>query len=310
MTKGERVNVYQIITDRIVTQLEKGVIPWRKPWKGTADARLPRNVKGRPYRGINVWLLLSLGYDSPYFMTYKQAQSLGGKVKAGEKGMPVILWQPFEKMAEDKEGVMRPKRFMTLRYYTVFNISQTEGCKFPKAVQASLDVQPSTAPVDEFAGIAAADAIFEGWTGKPTVAYDGNDRAYYVPSLDEIHLPKKASFRSSEGYYSTLFHELGHATGHESRLNRKNANAFGSHAYGTEELVAEMTSSYLSAVAGIEQANLEDNAAYIGAWLKTIKEDVKAVVTAAGQAQKAADLIIGSAVAVEAVESEQESEAA
>lgn len=306
MTKGERINVYEIITDRIVGMLDKGIVPWRKPWNGTADTRLPRNVKGRPYRGVNVWLLLSLNYDSPYFLTYNQAKALGGKVKAGEKGMPVILWQPFEKAVTNDDGVTKTKRFMTLKYYTVFNISQTEGCKFPKKVQASLEPVVTPEKVDEFAAIEAADAIFENMPKRPTVAYDGGDRAYYVPSMDEIHLPKQASFRSSEGFYATLFHEIGHSTGHESRMARKDwVGSFGDHKYGTEELVAEMTSAYLCAVAGIEQATIENTAAYIASWKRTIKEDIKAVVTAAGQAQKAADFILGSAVEVESTDEQE-----
>lgn len=300
---SEKVNVYQVITDRIISLLDKGIVPWRKPWVGGVNGNLPRNIRGTAYRGINTFLLAAQGYDSPYWLTYKQATALGGKVTPGQKGTAVILWQPFEKSVfDEKKGKNVNKRLMTLRYYTVFNVAQTEGCKFPKKVQATLE--GVTVKVDEFAAIEAADRIFEGWEGKPTVAYDGADRAYYIPSLDEVHLPKQAKFRGSEEYYSVLFHEMGHATGHSDRLARKQSNGFGSHDYGIEELVAEFTSAYLSGVAGIEPAVIENQAAYIASWKQTIKEDIKVVITAAGQAQKAADLILGEAIKTEAVEPE------
>jgi len=302
---ADKVSVYEVISDRIMTLLDKGVVPWRKPWTGGAAGNLPRNIKGRAYRGINVFLLASQGYESPYWLTYKQAVSLGGKVTPGQKGTAVILWQPFEKdIFDEKKGKTVKKRMMTLRYYTVFNISQTEGCKFPKAVTASLNTTPVV--VDEFEAIEAADRIFEGWENKPLVAYDGGDRAYYIPSMDEIHLPKQAQFRGSGEYYSTLFHELAHSTGHESRLARKQSNGFGTHDYGIEELVAEFTAAYLNGVAGLDAAVIENNAAYIQNWKAAIKADPKLVITAAGQAQKAADLILGTANAVASVEADDE----
>jgi antirestriction protein ArdC len=307
MTQDEKVTVYQVITDRILALLDKGVVPWRKGWTGGAGGNMPRNLNGRAYRGINVWLLASLGYASPYFLTWKQAEKIGGKVKKGEKGMSVIWWSPFEKQVMDENtGKMVTKKWLSLRYYTVFNVEQTEGCKFPKKVAASLE-PTTTAPADDFNPIEAAEAIFEGWTSKPTVAWDGNDRAYYVPSEDIVHLPKKASFRGSGEYYSTLFHELAHSTGHKSRLNRDQTGYFGSHNYGTEELTAEFTAAFLNGMAGLEPEVIENNAAYINSWKNTIAADPKLVVTAAGRAQKAADLILGSAVEVEdTADAEQE----
>jgi antirestriction protein ArdC len=268
--------------------------------KVTVYPVLPRNIYGRAYRGINLWLLTAMGYESPYWLTFKQAEKLGGTVKKGEKGTIVVLWQPFEKMVTDDDGKTTKKRWLTLRYYRVFNVAQTTGCKFPKKVQESLDgAAIVAAPVDPFEAIDAADAIFEGWTGKPTVAFDGNDRAYYVPSEDIIHLPRKAQFRGSGEYYSTLFHELAHSTGHKSRLNRPILNAFGSHDYGVEELTAEFAAAFLNGMAGLDPAVIENNAAYIASWKKAIAADPKMVVTAAGRAQKAADLILGTAVEAE-----------
>ena len=311
MTNDEKVNVYNIITDRIMGLLDKGIVPWRKGWVGGGSGRMPKNIYGRAYRGINLWLLASLGYESPYFLTFKQAQKLGGRVKKGEKGMSVVLWQPFEKQVMDENtGKMVTKKWLNLRYYTVFNIEQTEGCKFSKKVTDSLNPPTTTTVEDVFEPIEAAEAIFDGWEGKPVVAYDGNDRAYYVPSEDVVHLPRKAQFRGSGEYYSTLFHELAHSTGHKSRLDRDQTGYFGSHNYGTEELTAEFTAAFLNGIARLEPAVIENNAAYIASWKKTIAADPKLVVTAAGRAQKAADLILGTKVEVEDTGIENEKEAA
>lgn len=308
---NEKVSVYQVITDRILTMLDAGTVPWRKGWTGGVNGNLPRNIRGTAYRGINTWLLSALGYDSPYFLTYKQAQALGGKVTPGQKGMSVILWQPFEKVVFDEKRQMDVrKRLMTLRYYTVFNVEQTEGCKFPKKVQATLDGTKAAEPVEAFDPIEAAEDIVNGWETGPVVAHDGNGRAYYVPSEDIIHLPKRESFKSPAEYYSTRFHEMSHATGHTSRLARDQRNYFGSHDYGIEELTAEFSAAFLNALAGLDPLVIDNNAAYIASWKSAIKADPKLVITAAGKAQKSADLIIGAAVAKEDIESESEQEAA
>lgn len=312
MNAEEKTTVYQVITDRIIDLLDRGIVPWKKGWVGGKGGNLPRNVYGRAYRGINVWLLTAMGYQSPYWLTYKQAEKLGGTVRKGEKSTIVVLWQPFEKFVTDDEGKTTKKRWMTLRYYRVFNIEQTEGCKVPKKVADSL-IPPTGSPgtvEDPFVAIDAAESIFENWTGKPTVAYDGNDRAYYSPDSDSIHLPRKAQFRGSGEYYSTLFHELAHSTGHQSRLNRPIQNWFGTHDYGVEELTAEFTAAFLGSMAGLDPAVTENSAAYINSWKDTIKADPKLVVTAAGRAQKAADLILGEAVGAEALEDAEEQVAA
>ena len=308
---SEKVSVYQVITDRIVKMLDEGTVPWRKGWTGGVNGNLPRNIRGTAYRGINTWLLSALGYDSPYFLTYKQAQALGGKVTPGQKGMSVVLWQPFEKvMFDEKKGMDVKKRLMTLRYYTVFNVQQTEGCKFPKKVQASIDAIGKPVEGPAFDPIEAAEDIVNGWLEGPVVAHDGNGRAYYVPSEDIIHLPKRESFHGAGEYYSTRFHEMSHSTGHTSRLARDQKNYFGDHGYGVEELTAEFSAAFLNALAGLDPLVIENNAAYIQSWKAAIKADPKLVITAAGKAQKSADLIIGAVVAKEDIESEQEQEAA
>jgi antirestriction protein ArdC len=309
MTKGEKTSVYEIITSRILDALDRGIVPWRKGWIGGRTGNIPRNIRGTAYRGINLWLLSMLGYESPYFLTYKQAVALGGKVTAGQKGMSVILWQPFEKDEfDEKKGKTVRKRLLTLRYYTVFNVAQTEGCKFPKKVQASLDAL--NAPVEgaiEFDPIAEAEAIWQGFKDRPLVHFDGGDRAYYVPSEDSIHLPKKENFLSNFKFYRTLFHEGSHSTGHRDRLNRDMANFFGTHEYGVEELTADFATAFLSSMAGLPDDIIEDTASYIGGWIEKIKADPKLVITAAGRAQKACDYILGEqGIKAENIESEQE----
>ena len=305
MTSSEKTTVYQVITDRILTLLDSGIVPWRKGWTGGRTGNLPRNIRGRAYRGINTWLLLSLGYENPYFLTYKQAAELGGKVRAGEKGMSVILWLPREYQDTDAEtGKVKTKRVLTLRYYTVFNIEQTEGCKFPKTVQASLEPNEVVA-VPEVVAIEAAEAILAGYKDGPIVTFDGNGRAFYVPREDSIHLPKRESFVSASAYYNTRFHEMSHSTGHESRLKRDIMNHFGSHDYGVEELTAEFSAAFLASMAGLEPDVIDNSAAYIASWKSTIKADPKLVITAAGRAQKSADYILGEQVAVEATEEQE-----
>ena len=286
--------VYGYVTEKVLGMLAEGTVPWKKMWQGGAGS-FPVSVHGRRYRGINVFMLSIVGqmkgYTSPVWLTYKQAVALGGKVTPGEKGTMVTFWKQLQVDDPDKPG--KKKTIPFLRYYTVFNTEQTEGCTFPKGIAALL--VPAD-PADDFDPIAEAELIFESMPNRPSVAYDGGDRAYYVPALDSVHLPKRESFHSPAAFYDTAFHELGHATGHESRLNRRTGDenlGFGSHDYGREELVAEMTSAFLCATAGIEQETLTNAAAYINSWMKTIKEDEKMVVWAAGKAQAAADHILG-----------------
>jgi len=285
--------VYGIITDKILGMLAEGTVPWRKGWNGAE--RFPVSVHGRKYRGINVWLLgataAAKGYASPVWLTYRQAVALGGVVIKGEHGTAVTFWKQLQVDDPDKPG--KQKTIPFLRYYTVFNTEQTEGCTFDAATVKRISPPDPDSTIDP---IAEAEAIFETMPNRPSVAFDGGDRAYYVPILDSVHLPERNSFASAEGFYDTAFHELGHSTGHESRLNRQDpaaVRAFGSHDYGREELVAEMTSAFLCAVAGIEQATLANSAAYIASWMKTIREDEKMVVWAASRAQAAADFILG-----------------
>lgn len=282
-TTTEKLDVYSIITERIVALLEAGTVPWRKPWAGTDQSAMPSNfVSRKAYRGINVFLLSLAPFDCPFWLTYKQAAELGGNVKQGSKGFPVVFWKRL--LVEDKETKER-KVIPLLRYYTVFNVEQCEGIAWER---------PAVVERPDFCPITECVKIVDQMPLLPSIQHKGN-RACYSPSLDLVTMPEATTFETREGYYSTLFHELTHATGHEKRLSRKGIAelaAFGSETYSKEELVAEMGAAFLSAHAGIANATLDNSASYIKGWLKKLREDNKLVVFAAAQAQKASDYIL------------------
>lgn len=284
-------DIFQEITDRIAAQLEQGARPWSKPWDASAAMPdLPRNFEGKPYRGGNVfWLWATaqaMGYSSPVWLTFKKAKERGASVRKGEKGTPVFFWKIGE--YEDKKTGETRKSFM-VRQYTVFNADQCDGLELPAP-------KP---PRPEPERIAAAEELIAA-TGA-TVRHGGS-RAFYSPSTDHVQMPPRNTFHDADGYYSTHFHELGHWTGHESRLAREFGKRFGDDAYAFEELVAELTAAFVCASQGFANVDRADHASYIAAWLRRMKDDPKAFVTAAGAAQKAADLILGTAKAEEAVD--------
>uniref|UniRef100_A0A6M3IIM7 DUF1738 domain-containing protein n=1 Tax=viral metagenome TaxID=1070528 RepID=A0A6M3IIM7_9ZZZZ len=272
--------VYEIITEKIIEKLENGEIPWVKPWAGTG---YPVNlVSKKEYNGINVFLLACQGYSSPYWLSFKQCQDLGGHVRKGEKSTMVVFWKQFTVTNEDEE-----KTIPLLRYYRIFNIEQCDGIG-PKKI-------PVTDINQEFQPISAAEAIVTGMQKRPDIRYR-EQRAYYHPKDDFVNMPKKESFQKEEFFYSVLFHELGHSTGHEKRCGRKKFEEwapFGSESYSKEELVAEMTAAFLCGRCQIEQQTIDNSAAYIKGWLGKLKNDPKMVVLAAAQAQKAANYITG-----------------
>ncbi len=271
---------YDVITDRIVAQLEAGTVPWRKPWNGQAG--MPKNlVSGKEYRGINVFLLHCLGYESPYFLTFRQAKKLGGHVRKGEKGCPVVFWKWLDRETDDEPTT---RRVPLLRYYTVFNVAQCEGVEAP-----TIDV-----PEREHEPLQAAEAMVGAMPTPPGIVR-GYVSAAYSPRTDIVRMPKPGRFESDKAYYGTLFHELTHSTGHPSRLNRKGVTEtveFGSRTYSQEELVAEMGAAFLCGETGILDIQIDQTAAYIDGWLRSLRNDRKLVVTAAAQAQKAADYIL------------------
>lgn len=276
--------VYEIITSRIIEQLEKGTVPWHKPWNG--DLSYPRNgVSQRAYRGINVFLLGCSEYSSPNWLTFKQAKDLGGAVRKGEKSTPVIFWKWLDKEdSETGDAIKVP----LLRYYNVFNVSQ---CDLP-ADKLPPEPKIETFP---FSPIETCEQVVSEMANPPAIESNAN-AAFYRPSSDSVHMPSPERFEKAEEFYSTLFHELTHATGHKSRLHREgiaDVAAFGSRTYSKEELIAEMGSAFLCGHCRIEQTTLDNSAAYINGWLKKLKGDSKLVIHAAAAAQKATDLILG-----------------
>lgn len=276
------MKVYEIINKQILDKLEAGVVPWQKPWSGGGR---PMNViSKKAYKGVNVWVLSYSEYSSPYWGTYQQWKSLGGCVAKGSKGLPVM----FYKFLDSKDSEGNERSIPMMRYYTVFNLEQVENLPVEKIPGAM--VKPT-----EFEAIEACEAVIENMPNRPEITFNGQ-RACYSPSLDTVNMPKKETFKDSESYYSTFFHELSHSTLHEKRLNRKGTmslGAFGSEAYSMEELIAEMSSCYISNHCGITNKVIDNSASYIANWLKVLKNDKLMVIKASSNAQKVFDYIVG-----------------
>ena len=274
--------VYEIVTNRIIEELEKGVIPWRKPWTGGRGGAYNR-ISRKPYSLINQMLLQHSGE----YATFKQWQALGGKVRKGEKSEIVTFWKMIETETVKADGTTEKKMIPMLRYYPVFHVSQIEG------------VEPLEKPFEDVEPIEAADKIIvdyvsrEGLTFVETVT----DEAYYSPSRDMVQVPCKEQYGAIAEYYSTTFHELTHSTGHAKRLNRLTTGikaAFGGEEYSKEELTAEIGAASLLNHLGIETPDsFRNSAAYIQSWLKALRGDARMIVTAASRAEKAVAYILG-----------------
>jgi antirestriction protein ArdC len=268
-------SAYERITQRIVALLEQGTVPWHRPWK--VSTGLPHNfVTKKPYRGVNVFVLAACGYESPLWLTYRQASRLGATVRKGEKACPVVFWKKHKVEVEGE----KKDRFL-LRFYHVFNAAQCDGLKTPS----------STPRVES---LKSAD-IVANMPHRPEIRHEGT-AALYSPSKDMVCMPERRRFESEDGCFSTLFHELVHLTGHESRLKRPNvinSGGFGTEAYSKEELVAELGASFLCGHAEIVERTVDNSAAYIQSWLSKLKDDRTLIVHAAAQAQRAVDFILG-----------------
>lgn len=286
------MNVYEIVADRIMKELAKGVVPWQKPWATHADRR-PVNISGRPYNGVNRILLGMGGFSSPFFATFNQIRKAGGTVRKGEHGTPVV----FFKVSERTNAVGDVEKFPLFRYTTAFNAEQCDGLIIPESIKQKFDPKlEAAAPAQK---IAAAQAIVDHMPNRPTLNIVDGGAAFYKPSTDTVTVPSLGQYTEDLAgeFYSTMFHELGHSTGHESRLNREeisNPHKFTSHTYGVEELTAELTSAFLCSEAGIDNT-LKNSAAYIGNWMNIIMESPRIIVQASSRAQKAADYILGTA---------------
>ena len=251
----------------------------------------PRNaITRRHYRGINVFILASQSYGSPYWLTYKEAIRLGGHIRQGEHGTPIVFWKWLDKEVGRPDGEIEERHFPMLRYYTVFNAEQTDGCRLPSGAREGATSEPT------FNHIEACEAIYAGMPNRPrlehgaTMAITRGQRfeAYYTAAGDTVVLPRREAFDSPE-FYSVLFHELTHSTGAPHRLNRPTLNQalkFGDTNYSKEELVAEMGAAFLAGHTGIEQVTLTNSAAYLASWIRTLKGDPKLVIVAAARPRK------------------------
>jgi antirestriction protein ArdC len=287
-------SIYQIVTDRIIASLKAGVIPWEKPWQTPrfSGGPFPRNFRtGKPYRGINIMLLWSCDYSSPFWLTFNQAKELNGSVRKGEKGTQIVFYKQLRdrQTTDDEQTTDEDRRApFVLTYHTVFNVEQCDGLRLPAIEQPT---QPNEVEVNE-----TCEAIVSGWSNRPSLQLTSETqyRAYYRPSTDSVHMPVRARFVDAPHYYSTLFHELIHSTGHETRLKRTFGAHFGDELYSKEELVAEVGAAFLCAIAGIANENTERNTtAYIQNWVSKLQEDNRLIVHASANAQRAVDSILG-----------------
>jgi antirestriction protein ArdC len=287
------MNVYEIVTERIVDYIEKNqVLPWTKPWACVGNENASQNFKSKhAYSGVNAILTGMSGYASPYWLTFKQAKEMGGVVRKEEKATPVVYWNTVKKKEEDDEsedGSNKPKKFGFHKMFFVFNEEQIDGIDFP-------DLPVSE--VQEFSPLKEAERVFKNMQNRPMLVHGGAS-AFYSPGMDRVVLPEQGSFVAPAEYYSALFHEVAHSTGHPSRLNRFAQEAdnhkFGSQSYSKEELVAEISSAFILNTVGINTESSDRNsAAYIKSWLKALRNDPRMIVSASSKACIAADYIMG-----------------
>lgn len=283
-TTSAKLDVYEMVTNRIIELLEAGTVPWQKPW---TEAGVPMNLMSkRPYRGINLWLLLSLDYERNLFLTWDQLKKIGGSVNKNEHGHIVVFWKNIKKDPEEAVGESKAKTVPMLRYYKVFNIAQCRDIPTDLVPELSKDEVPT---------MHECEAIIHGMPDCPVIIFQGK-QAYYDVAKDHVVLPQLKSFKTSESYYSTLFHELVHSTGAEKRLGRKTLTdmvPFGTESYAMEELIAEIGAAYLCRFSDILPAEIKNTVAYLDNWLGVLKKDKRFIVSASGQAQKAVDFILG-----------------
>jgi antirestriction protein ArdC len=275
----EKTDHYQQITDSIIAKLEAGVSPWAPGWAGARASR-PLRSCGEAYRGINVILLwmqaIEAGYSSPFWMTYKQAEELGGQVKKGAKGSRIVFFSAFDKEVESADGSKETKSIPFLKTYCVFNAEQF----YPTAEEsAKLPESERIQAVQDWATATGARITEEG------------ARAFYRKSDDSVTMPEFSRFVSADAWASTLAHELTHWTGHGSRLNRDLSGRFGDASYAMEELIAEMGAAFALADLGVSAVPRDDHASYLASWLAVLKADKRAIVTAAAAAGKAAEFL-------------------
>ncbi|WP_462265133.1 ArdC family protein [Mucilaginibacter sp.] len=296
-------DTYQEGTDAVIKALEEGTVIWQCSWN---QAGLPKNITtGIEYRGWNIFWLnfhtMLNGYATPYYLTYKQAQALGGNIRKGEKGTRIVYWATIESKRKGDDSdtnattnsnttadtdalQVKPSTKLVPKAHTVFNIAQTEGIAFDL---------PSLTSKSKNEQILACEQVIADMPNPPKINCNGS-KAYYISSTDTVVIPNLTNSITAEEYYSTFYHELAHSTGHTSRLNRKEMieGTYGSSNYAKEELTAEMTSAFLCAITNIGLPTLANSAAYLQGWLKALRNDKTLILKAAAQAQRACDYIL------------------
>lgn len=274
--------VKDIVTQAIIDQIKKdGQVPWQKPWTSQPNTNL---ISGKPYKGFNrfflSWMRHAYGYTSNYWLTFKQIQAAGGKLRKGSEGS-IIVFNTKKSKDVEEAGQTVQKPYWVMRYYTVFNASCVDGLDIPKSKDIPLH--------------RSAQALVDNMPNAPVII-TGQEYAAYAPIPDNVKMPEIGTFKSQESYYSVLFHELGHSTGHEKRLNRAGVMSpdikFGTKEYAREELVAELSAAMLCSYAGITP-EIDNSAAYIASWIKTLSEDSGAIIWAANRADAACNYILG-----------------
>lgn len=285
-SSNDKFDLHQSITDKIIAAIEAGVKRDGKPlWCGAGSSGMPYNqTSGKTYSGVNVLILwlaaIDHGFASSAWLTYKQATALGGNIKKGSKGQQVVYYSTIERDSTDHAtGEINPKKVGFLKSYTVFNLEQCEG------IEADIVIRT-------FLGNEAAETLLQA---SGAVILEQGGKAYYRPSTDEIYMPDRSRFITDEAFYSVALHELTHWTGHPSRLDRDFSGRFGTEAYAFEELVAELGAAFSCADLGLIPSTMDNHASYIDSWLKVLKNDKKAIFTAASQASKAHSWLMAAA---------------
>lgn len=282
--KTDKRDIYTEVTDKIIQAIEAGTAPWQRPWRDVARTGAVRNaISGENYRGVNV-LLLNIeshikGYSDPRWCTYKQAQEKGWQVRKGEKSTPICFYSKIEKQGENIFGEQEKESYFLLKQFAVFNAAQIDG-------MPALADKPVV--LNEIELDATAEKILKN-SGANIIHSDIN-RAYYSPSEDHIKLPQVNAFNSTTEYYGTALHELGHWTGHSTRLDRDLTGSFGAESYAKEELRAELASAFLSAELGLP-GSFDNHASYVQSWLKVLKNDKREIFKASADAQKIATYV-------------------
>ncbi|MCR9196531.1 MAG: zincin-like metallopeptidase domain-containing protein [Hyphomonas sp.] len=290
-------DIYQKVTDKIIADLEQGELTWLKPWSaGNTDGRIvkPLRHNGVAYSGINVLMLwgaaMEAGFSSPTWMTFKQAKELGAHVRKGERGNSVVYANTITKTEEQDDGSEEERTIPFMKAYTVFNVEQIDGLPdhYYTKPEPVIDPAQRIKHADNFFAATGAD-----------IRHGGN-RAYYGGGSDHVQMPHFECFRSPEAYYATLAHELTHWTKHKSRLDRDfGRKRWGDEGYTREELVAELGAAFLCADLALTPEPDANHAAYIDSWLAVLKNDKRAIFSAAAHAQKAADFLHGFSVAAQ-----------